>query len=336
VTVASGRPWAPGAATGIGSLPGTDPDEAVRVVFGELPELPHLPELPARGVGADMIGRSAALLVDLPVEVAPTGWRMTARPGRDLRRARDLLARDLDALAVVAGDYTGPLKVQVAGPWTLAAAVELASGHRVLTDHGAARDLAASLAEGVRQHLAEVAIRVPGAVPVVQLDEPSLPAALAGSLPTASSYGTVRAVDAVVAEQALGAVVTAAPAGSRVVHCCAASVPWSLLRGAGVDAVSVDAELLTVSDYDAVGEAVEAGVTLWLGVVPALGAPVSLDRARDRITGLWRELGFAPGRAASSLVATPSCGLAGADPARIRQVLRTVRDVGRSLLDLQD
>lgn len=49
-------------------MPGTDPAEAVAVVLGELPDLPHLPELPARGAGADLTGRTAALLVDLPVE----------------------------------------------------------------------------------------------------------------------------------------------------------------------------------------------------------------------------------------------------------------------------
>ena len=39
-------------------------------VAGELPVLTALPELPARGVGADMIGRTAGLLVDIAVEVA--------------------------------------------------------------------------------------------------------------------------------------------------------------------------------------------------------------------------------------------------------------------------
>ena len=53
--------WAPGAATGIGSMPGTDIDEAQRLIMGELPLLPHLAELPARGAGADMIGRRPAL-----------------------------------------------------------------------------------------------------------------------------------------------------------------------------------------------------------------------------------------------------------------------------------
>lgn len=47
----NGFPWPPASATGVGSLPGTDPAEALRLVFGELPDLPHLTELPARGPG---------------------------------------------------------------------------------------------------------------------------------------------------------------------------------------------------------------------------------------------------------------------------------------------
>src|SRR5690242_8050660 len=94
----NGRPWPAGAATGLGSLPGTDPTDAAALVLGELPDFPHLPELPGRGAGAEMIGRTAALLVELPVEIVASGWRLAAHPGRDLRRARDFLARDLDAL----------------------------------------------------------------------------------------------------------------------------------------------------------------------------------------------------------------------------------------------
>ena len=53
------------AATGIGSWPGTSPRHAAEVIDGELHQLPYLPELPARGVGADMIGRTGALLIDV-------------------------------------------------------------------------------------------------------------------------------------------------------------------------------------------------------------------------------------------------------------------------------
>jgi hypothetical protein len=62
--------WRTGTATGIGSLPGEDPREAARLVLGELP-VPHLPELPARGPHADLAGRGAALLADLPVDLQP-------------------------------------------------------------------------------------------------------------------------------------------------------------------------------------------------------------------------------------------------------------------------
>lgn len=328
------RPWPPGSATGIGSLPGTDPDEAVRLVLGELPDLPHLPELPARGVGAEMIGRAAALLVDLPVEVGPTSWRIASRPGRDLRRARDLMARDLDALEQHAAEYSGALKVQVTGAWTLAAGVELPSGHRVLTDAGAARDLVESLAEGVREHLAAVRARVPAASLVLQLDEPSLPAVLAGSLPTASGYGTVRAVEATLAEQVIRDVLGVAPEGGRAVHCCAPDVPITLLRTAGANAIAVDASLLSAGHYDELGEAVEAGVSLWLGVLPTSGR-IDKDAARASVVGLWRTLGFAPERLAESVVVTPACGLAGADPDFVRRALTAIREVGRSLTDVE-
>jgi len=66
-------PWLAASATGIGSMPGTNPAEAMRVIAGELPGFPYLPELPDRGPGADLTGRTAALLVGIPVEVTPRG-----------------------------------------------------------------------------------------------------------------------------------------------------------------------------------------------------------------------------------------------------------------------
>ena len=326
------HPWSPGAVTGIGSLPGTDPYEATTLVLGELPDLPHLPELPERGPGAAMTGRSASLLVELPVELVPTGWRITAAPGRDLRAARDDLSRDLDALEELAAGYAGPLKLQVTGPWTLAASVELPNGHRLVTDHGAVHDLVESLAEGVRTHLADVAARVPGAILVLQLDEPALPAVLGGRVPTPSGYGTVRSVEPQIVGQALQDVLTVAPEGSRVVHCCAPDVPLGLLRSAGADALSLDASLLSTAHYDQLGEAVEDGVALWLGVLPTGTAP-SLEDARSRIHAIWSELGFNTDQLAASVVPTPACGLAGASPARVRRTLAVLRDVGASLRD---
>src|SRR5699024_151059 len=78
-------PVAP-AGTGPGPMPGTDPRESARVVMGECHALPFLPELPERGPGADQIGRTLALLADLPVDVSPRGWRLADSPGRLARR----------------------------------------------------------------------------------------------------------------------------------------------------------------------------------------------------------------------------------------------------------
>lgn len=327
------HPWAPGAVTGIGSMPGVDAAEAVATILGELPDLPYLPELPARGPGADMIGRSATLLVDLPVELVSTGWRLAAHPGRDLRRAQDLMARDLDLIEEQGDGYSGPLKVQATGPWTLAAALELPNGHKVLSDHGAVRELTESLAEGLRAHLTQISRRIAGAVPILQLDEPALPAVLGARISTPSGYGTIRSVDPVLAEQGLRTVLDIAASGSRVVHCCAADVPLALLRGAGADAVSLDATLLGTAAYDELATAVDAGVSLWLGVIPALSSGADQAEVRRTLRTLWTDLGFSPDELAASVVPTPTCGLAGNTPQRSRTILRTLRDVGRSLLE---
>lgn len=259
-------PWPAGSATGVGSLPGTDSGEAMRLVFGELPELPHLAELPGRGPGADLTGRTAALLIDLPVETVPGGWRFTSRPGRDLNRARGMLSSDLDALEEAASGYKGPLKIQVCGPWTMAAAIELA--HRqdpALADAGAVADLTASLAEGVRAHVEEVRKRAPGARVLLQLDEPALPAVLAGQVPTASGLNRLPAVPAPEAESALRSIMATAQAFT-IIHCCALSVPFGIIRGAGADAVSFDLALLRGGEDD-LAETVEAGLGILAGVV---------------------------------------------------------------------
>jgi methionine synthase II (cobalamin-independent) len=321
-------PWGP--ASGVGSLPGTDPAEALRLVVGELPEFAHLPELPGRGAGADLIGRSAALLVDLAVDLTPAGWRLVPRSGIDQRRAVEFLARDLDALHDVAAGYAGPLKVQAAGPWTLAAGLERSRGDRAVVDAGARRDLAQSLAEGLAAHVAGVGARVPGATLVVQLDEPSVPAVLQGGLPTASGFGKLAAVEASVVEQELADLVRRIDV-PVVVHCCAPRVPMDLFRAAGAAGLSFDLGL--VQDLDAVGTAIEAGTHLFPGVVPgtdtSLGAPKA---TASRVQAWWRELGFADDQLAAAVTLTPSCGLAGASPAYARTAMAHVREAARYLL----
>ena len=333
-TAAAAWPWPAGAATGIGSLPGTDIAEAQRIVLGELPALPHLPELPARGPGADLVGRGASLLVDLPVELYAARWRIAGRPGRDLRRAHDLMERDLDQLTEQAEEYAGPIKVQAAGPFTLAANLDLPIGGRMLRDAGAVRDLTESLAEGLRTHVADVRRRLPRATVLLQLDEPSLPAVLAGQITTESGFSVYRAVEPGTARAMLATVIEAVDT-PVVVHCCAPDVPLELIRTAGAVAVAFDLDL--VRKLDPIGEAIDAGLGLLVGAAPSVappnGRPPTSAQVADRVRQLWRRLGFPVRQLAEQVVVTPACGLAGGTPEYVRAVLTACRDAGRRLYE---
>jgi hypothetical protein len=358
-------PWPPASATGVGSLPGTDPAEASRLVFGALPDLPHLAELPARGPGAGLTGRTAAILVDLPAELTPTGWRFTTRPGRDLRRAQSLLSTDLDALEEVADGYQGPLKIQICGPWTLAATIELArSQDPALADPGAIADLTASLAEGVAAHVAGVRKRVPGAHVLLQLDEPALPAVIAGEVPTASGLNRLPVPEASSLEISLGSIISAA-ATFTIVHCCAMSVPFGMIKGAGADGVGCDLSKLRPAEEDGLAEVVEAGLGILAGAVPTTGQEAAGDlssaeragperastgrppsarqtaprQTAERVTGLWRRMGWpaadgGPGGVAAQVVLTPACGMAGASPGYARDAMARCREAARLLPEL--
>ncbi len=338
-------------------MPGTDPAEAMRVIAGELPDFPHLPELPDRGPGADLTGRTAGLLIDIPVEVTPRGWRLAERPGRDLTRARSMLSSDLDVLEEVLDGFRGPLKIQLCGPWTLAATLELPRTMTVaIADPGAVADLTASLTEGVAGYAADVAKRVPGARLVVQFDEPGLPAVAEGLVPTASGLSRLAAVEADVLRERLAQVI-AAVQGYTVVHSCAASVPFGIIEAAGADAVSFDLSQLRRGEEDAVAESAEAGMGLLTGAVPVVPVEATAGAASpgragrrdptgpgdgsaearqtaERVIRLWQRLGLPLATCAQQAVITPACGLAGASPARARAALTQCREAASMLAEL--
>ncbi len=318
-------------ASGIGSWPGIKPREAAEVVVGELADaLSHIVELPARGVGADMLGRAGALLIDVAIDTVPRGYRVAARPGAVTRRAASLLEEDMDALEEaweVAGLRGGDrvVKVQAPGPITLSAELELANGHRAITDPGAVRDLAASLAEGVAAHRAALARRLETPV-VVQFDEPSLPNALGGRLTGVTALSPVAPLDEAVAVALLDDCV-ATVGGAAVLHSCAAELPWKMLQGSQIGAVSVDASTLVAADLDGMAGFVESGRTIMLGVVPS-SAPErrpSAEEVAAALVGVTDRLGFGRSALRDRIGVTPACGLAGATPEWARLAIGLAR-----------
>ena len=273
--------------TGVGSVPGTQVKDWPARISDQLPGLPHVPELPQRGPGADMIGRTLALLCDVAPDFSAsttvTGWELTAAQ-RDMRRARSLLGEDLDAVEKSWQGHTGLAKQQLAGPYTLAASVER-KGRKLLADVGLVRDLVQAWRHMLTQHREDLQRRV-GAQWLIQMDEPSLPAVVAGTVRTISGFSAYPSIEV---DLALGA---------DLLHCCAPGVPLARVRS--VPGLLFDLSLHENADDEALAELSTAGTTLGFGVSPDAGSVRGVLDFFDR-TGL----------APNPLLVTPPCGMVG-------------------------
>ena len=320
------------AVTGRGPWPGTDVLEAQSIVVGVLadtpPEIDGMPftvQLAARGPVADATGSAVALLVDLPVELGTHGWKLADGRGRDGARARSLRREDLDALAVAAHGYVGPLVVPVTGPLTLAATLYLARGDRVLSDRGAVEEIAESYAVGVGEHVAAVRRAVPGAVVTLLVHEPLLVEVLAGTVRTFSGYAALRSVPGPVAGERIGSVVRAARAVGVehvAVHAGSSCSVLATAAAAGTDAVVLAVAGLDDSAWERVAETSEGGVALWFELPAPSMPPVRQDGVRraDLVVQPWRRVGL-PVTGLRDVVLLPGDINAGATPDRARAAL---------------
>ncbi|MFV0452306.1 MAG: methionine synthase [Propioniciclava sp.] len=313
--------------TGTGSLPGTDIEAATRLVGQACPDLIPFPELPARGPHAAMVGRSLALLAGLDAGYEAGEWRIAATPGPELRRARQTWRDDLERFQEASQGQEGTVKIGIAGPVTLSATVLRPRGGLILADRGARRDVAQALAEGAAGLRADWARR--SAVDLMlQIDEPALPAALSGAVPTEGGYFRHRPLEQSEAAELLRSV------AGEVLHVCAPGLPMSVMldeRGAGFDAIAVDAALLSNDDQDALALAVERGRRVHLGLIPtASGGPVEdTDALTRRALRLAERLGLPAG--SGRLVLSPACGLAGWQPAQVPAVFAALATVAQRL-----
>ncbi|GAA1378323.1 hypothetical protein [Luteococcus sanguinis] len=300
-------------ATGLGSLPGTDMPAALGMALGT--GSPWLPELPARGPGAGMIGRTTAVLEGLGADLQPQGWRLIDGSGADHARARSTLRHDLDDLEEAAQGHAGPVRVTMSGPWTMAACVERPRGDRVLADHGLRRELAESLGIGFADLLAELGRRLPEVSFTAQLDEPSLPAVLAGRVPTASGFSRHRSVDVPMAVDLLARVVQPVKAvvDEVTMHCCAPGLDLDVPDKAGVHVLALPTANLSAAQWDQLGPWLESGRRLALGVAdtPVPDQLPGADAVVARVLRIARPLGLDPAVWVEKVDLSPDCGLAG-------------------------
>lgn len=307
-------------ATATGSLPGKDFRGALSFVLEEFWLAPW-PELPARGAPSGMVGRAAALMSDLPVELTSSGWRLSDHPDAAYRRARAAWHHDLDDVEELAQGFTGVLKIGVCGPLTLAACLQRPRAEVALTDPGARRDVSQALRDGLAGLRADLSKRLPEAGIMIQVDEPMLPAILAGSLRSASGMHRLAPLEVAEASALLAGLDPA-----MTLHCCAGGDVWEVAAGAGFDAIHLDLTAPDSPTLDRLGAWLDAGKTVLAGLidtarVDVVPAPDMLLRGVLDLTGKLRAQ---PSDIDARVLLAPACGLAGWSQDAATQAMRTL------------
>ena len=102
--------------------------------------------------------------------------------------------------------------------------------------------------------------------------------------------------------------------GEVMLHSCASGLSWKMLQRSAIHAVSIDVATLTAADLDGVGEFVDSGRTVMLGVVPSTSParPPSAEEIAKSAVAVNDRLGFPRSVLRERIGITPACGLAGA------------------------
>jgi hypothetical protein len=281
-----------GAVTGIGSLPHSDPAQAVQFVARMAPELPFWPQLPQRNNDETMLAQALAPLRELlearPGEHGLSKGAVVPEEGLGaladamLQGPVDLPASSAAALpafeqAVNQGQFPAAraIKGQLCGPLTLA--FNLFEGQRTLAEDTEKLKLVSRYVCRLAQMQVRRLSEVSGGKPViVALDEPML--GLAAPEP---GYKKVQGPEnplATAVRETLEAIrQTGAVAG---LHCCGAFDP-ALLRQVQPDLIMMDVaeHLDSMVDHPATLEFAKQRGLIGFGLVPTQEEPEQLNPA---------------------------------------------------------
>ena len=118
-------------------------------------------------------------------------------------------------------------------------------------------------------------------------------------------------------------------------HSCAPELPWKMLQRSTISAVSVDVSTLTVADLDGVGEFIESGRVVMLGVIPATAPDrrPSVEEVAKAAASITDRLGFSRSVLRDRIGVTPACGLAGATSQWARMAVELAQKVADGFAD---
>ena len=308
-------------ATGVGSLPYSNPQDALRLILSTFPEIPFWPQLPRRDFRENMYAQFSENLVavqlDMPHEIISAVIDDTMLAQVETFYAR-YLAED-PGLFAVSPEYAAGLyalrdqrdalkqakwiKGQVTGPISFGLKVVDQNLRPMLYDdslHDVLVKHVARQAQWQEQFLAELG------TPLMFVDEPSL------SLIGASVVALNR--DQVIRDLAE---VFSSIRGLKGTHCCG-NTDWLMLLETSVDLISFDAynyaENIALFADD-VRKFLERGGILAWGIVPTVAEQImsetesSLANRLDAAIGLLVKKGVDRALLYDRALITPACGL---------------------------
>lgn len=346
-----------GLATGIGSLPCLDPEEALALIFTDLPDIPHWPQLPQRGTQEHFVHQFLQPLVDCGMLVAKGDrWIFNTSRENNAECLTDFYTTCLPAEegngeclqtflptpksaagfhAFLARAQTSGLKRakyvkgQIVGPLTVALELKDQQG-RPAYYQGDLRDIIVrTLALNARCQAAALAGF--GCTPIIFVDDPAI-RAYGSRLHLALSREIIIEdlnfiLSAIQSEKALAGI-----------HSCEA-VDWSLLMESSVQILSLDAYRFGGSLIPYASQLLHflerGGVIAW-GIVPTIDDPFSesVESLLKRLNTLWNDLFTnGPGKdlvLCKSMI-TPACGTGLLTPDRARHIYRLTAALSQHL-----
>jgi len=346
-----------GLATGIGSLPYSDPEEALELIFNDFPDIPHWPQLPQRSKQEHFVHQFLQPLVDcgmlvaegarwvfdtsrenhaacltefytscLPAEEGDCECRQAYLPTHEAAAGLHAFLARAQAGGLKKAKY---VKGQIVGPLTVALELKDQQG-RPAYYQGDLRDIIVrTLALNARCQAG--ALSGFGCTPIIFVDDPAIRA-----------YGSRLhlSLSREMAIEDLNCIVSAIQSENALagVHSCEA-VDWSLVMESQVQILSLDAYRFGASliPYAAqLRRFLERGGIIAWGIVPTLDDPFSesVESLQKRLNTLWNDLfpkSLDRGLVLRNSMLTPACGAGLLTPDRARRIYRLTAALSRQL-----
>ncbi len=324
--------------TSIGSLPFTNVDEAIDLVFGCCPEIPFWPQLPKRSFYEGMYVQCLENVPSIVMnEAEGTVYVDTGSTEGIEQFYEDVQAADIDRFAI--SDSAAPgfyrllerlgevggrakfIKTQLSGPFTLGIGLKDGEGKPIIYDAAYFDIIKKALHMKAEWMIKTIKKAHPGKGIILFFDEPAM-------VSFGSAFVAVSKEDVVDLFREVAGSLDATVG----VHCCG-NTDWSVLLNAGVNMINYDAfNFMETLFYfrDELASFLAHGGRIAPGIVPSSGDELR-ETTADKLAERWSRFCDLTGRVATTgqedVIVTTACGLGSLDEADARRALSLLREL---------